>query len=176
MAGLKKYLKRIRMAALRAFKFRLKGCGRDVYIGWDVHIRANTCTIGHHTFIGPRCWLAVDDLRIGNFVMLAGRVAIVGGDHRFDIVGQPSIDAGRAPSKPVVIEDDAWIGHAAVVMHGVRIGEGAIVAAGGLVTKDVPAYSIVGGAPAKVMRMRFDPEQIQQHRAALAALRQRWGC
>lgn len=172
---MKAFLKRIRMALLLLFKHRLRRCGRGSYIGPRVVFRPGTCSIGCESFVGSECWLSVDDLTIGNFVMLAGRVAVVGGDHRLDVVGVPSIHAGRDVGRPVVIEDDAWIGHGAIIMHGVRIGEGAIVAAGALVTRDVEPYSIVGGVPAKLIRMRFEPEQIERHRAALDELRRRLG-
>lgn len=79
---MKQLLKRIRMAFVRTFQLRLKACGPSTYSARGVRIRPGTCSIGRETFIGPECWLAVDDLRIENFVMLAGRVAIVGGDPR----------------------------------------------------------------------------------------------
>lgn len=166
-------IKKLRMGWLSRVSYRLCACGHESYIGYKVHIRKNTLSLGSHSFIGPRCWLAVDDLTIGNFCMLAGRVAIVGGDHRFDVVGTPSILSGRDVSHPVVIEDDVWIGHNATIMHGVRIGEGAIVAAASVVTRDVEPYTIVGGVPAKSIRMRFPSEDIEIHRLALAELRKR---
>ncbi len=169
---MKRLLKRLRMALLLRFRHRLRHCGRDSYIGYQVVIRPRALWLGAESFIGPRCWLAVDDLRIGNYVMLAGRVAVVGGDHRFDVVGTPSVHAGRDVGRPVLIEDDAWIGHGATVMHGVTIGEGAIVAAGALVTKDVEPYTIVGGVPARPLRPRFEPEEIETHRQALARRRE----
>lgn len=64
--------------------------------------------------------------------------------------------------KPTTVGSDAWIGTNAIVLSGVTVGEGAIVAAGAVVTKDVPAYAIVGGVPAKVIRYRFAPELIQR--------------
>ena len=168
-AGMLRGLARRGLMAYRlTFQYRLRRCGAGTYIGPRVTIRPGTCSVGCESFIGPECWLAVNDLTIGHFVMLAGRVAVVGGDHRFDVVGTPSIHAGRDVAQPVVIEDDAWLGHGAIVMHGVRIGEGAIVASGALVTKDVEPYSIVGGVPAKALRMRFEPEDVATHRAALA--------
>jgi serine acetyltransferase len=61
----------------------------------------------------------------------------------------------------VVIEDNVWIGENACIMSGVHIGQGAVVAAGSVVNKDVPPYSIVGGVPAKVIKYRFEPEMIE---------------
>jgi len=63
---------------------------------------------------------------------------------------------------PVVIENDVWIGSNALVMGGIKIGDGAIVAAGAVVTNDVPPYAIVGGVPAKIIRYRFDEATIQE--------------
>ena len=58
----------------------------------------------------------------------------------------------------IVIEDDVWIGYGAMIMSGVRVGQGAVIAAGAVVTKDVPPYSVVGGIPAKILKYRFDEE------------------
>lgn len=62
----------------------------------------------------------------------------------------------------ILVDDDAWIGYGAVVMSGVHIGQGAVIAAGAVVTKDVPPYSIVGGVPAKVIKYRFSAEMITE--------------
>ena len=145
---LKLILKRFRMILLLTFKYKIVYCGKNSSIGQHAIIRPNCVSIGYKSFIGPRCWLT-SKIEIGNFVMLAGRVAIVGGDHRFDIVGIPSIEAGRDTNKKVIIEDDVWIGHGAIILHGITIGEGSVIAAGSVVTKDVLPYSIVAGVPAK---------------------------
>ena len=62
----------------------------------------------------------------------------------------------------IVVEDDVWIGYGATIMSGVHIGKGAVIASGAVVVKDVPAYAIVGGVPAKLIRYRFDNETIKQ--------------
>jgi acetyltransferase-like isoleucine patch superfamily enzyme len=169
--GLKHVLKRARMWFLLHFRYRLLSCGPDTYFAGRSFILPRTTRIGTHSFIGTNCHLAVPDLIIGNYVLLAGYVAIVGGDHRMDVPGTPMIDAGQASPKPVRIEDDVWIGHGAIILHGVTIGEGAVVAAGSIVTKDVPPYAIVGGSPAHVLRERFTAEHKAIHQAALARLR-----
>jgi acetyltransferase-like isoleucine patch superfamily enzyme len=158
------------------FQHRLRSVGKGVTIGKDCFFRPNTVEIGDYTFIGDHCWLSAGEIKIGRFVMLASEVAIVGGDHRFDVPGVPSVRTGRGVRKPVTIEDDVWIGRGAIVLHGVHIGEGAIVAAGAVVTKDVPAYSIVASPPARVIRNRFSDEaEVARHRRMLAALREA-GC
>lgn len=157
---------------LITFCYRFKQFGKGSTIGTGVWLRPNSCSVGTASFIGSKCWLAVDDLRIGNWVMLAGQVSIVGGDHRYDVVGTPSIHANRGVSKPVVIEDDVWVGHRATIMHGVTLGEGSIIASGSIVTKDVEPYSIVAGCPAKRIKSRFSEEEFaQQHKQALQQLR-----
>ena len=62
----------------------------------------------------------------------------------------------------ITVDDDVWIGFYATIMSGVHIGQGAVVAAGAVVTKDVPPYAIVGGVPAKIIKYRFSPEVIEQ--------------
>lgn len=62
----------------------------------------------------------------------------------------------------IIVDDDVWIGFRSTIMSGVHIGQGAVVAAGAVVTKDVPPYAIVGGVPAKVIKYRFSPEVIEQ--------------
>jgi len=118
--------------------------------------------IGHGCLIGPR-------VELGPYVMLASGVAIVGGDHRYDLPGVPIIFSGRPELEKTVIEADAWIGYGSVLIAGVRIGRGAIVAAGAVVTKDVPPYEIHGGVPARKIGERFTgPHEREIHDAMLA--------
>lgn len=77
--------------------------------------------------------------------------------------------APRGDKFQVVIEDDVWIGFGAIILSGVRIGRGSIVAAGAVVTKDVPPYSIVVPQQARVLRARFTPEEIERHEEKLRA-------
>ena len=120
-------------------------------------------TLGDRVQFGPYC-IVHCDAAIGNSVLIAPRVAMVGrDDHRIDVVGKTIWDSPRGDSKKVIIEDDVWIGYGAIILSGVRIGRGAVVAAGAVVVKDVEPYAIVGGNPAKVLRTRFSPEQVNQH-------------
>lgn len=108
--------------------------------------------INIEALIGPK-------VTLGRYVMIGPRVSIVGGDHVFNKVAVPMIFSGRPSLQSTRIEDDAWIGFGAVIMAGVTVGRGAIVAASSVVTKDVLPYSIVGGVPAKVIGWRFDREE-----------------
>lgn len=155
------------------FVYRFRHVGRDFKMSKGCRIRKNSVSLGDHVYIGYNCHIAAQ-VTIGNWVMLASQVSIVGGDHVFTAVGTPSIWAGRDENKEVVIEDDVWIGHGAIIMHGVHIGEGAIVAAGAVVTKNVLPYSIVVGCPAKFLRMRFTGEEMIEHKRQLEQLRQKY--
>lgn len=87
------------------------------------------------------------------------------GDHRIDISGkyiadvtveEKFVDGVNVYDQPVVIEDDVWVGANVTILKGVTIGHGSVVAAGAIVTKSCPPYSIIGGVPAKVLRKRFE--------------------
>jgi acetyltransferase-like isoleucine patch superfamily enzyme len=110
------------------------------------------------------------DTEIGNKVMIAANVAFLNSDdHRFDVVGKAMWDSGRGDKYKIVVEDDVWLGHGAIILTPATIGQGSIVAAGSVVRGDVPRYAIVGGVPAKVLRMRFTEEQVVQHERVLRA-------
>jgi len=156
---IKEIIKKIRIVFLTTFKYNFKTVGLNFYCGRSLSIRPNTVTVGNNVFIGSYANLAVKELIIEDHVMLAPRVGIVGGDHRFDVVGTPIRASGRDKEKPVLIKKDAWIGYNSTIMQGVTIGEGSIVAACSLVTKDVEPYSIVGGSPAIFIRKRFSKEE-----------------
>ena len=90
--------------------------------------------------------------------------SIVGrNDHRIDVVGKTIWDSGRGDEQLTLIGSDVWIGHGVTILAGSRIGDGSVVAAGALVTKDVPSYKIVAGVPARVVADRFTPKQLEAH-------------
>ncbi|WP_188447464.1 acyltransferase [Arenimonas maotaiensis] len=90
---------------------------------------------------------------IGDYVRIGSHVIFVSANHVFDQVDVP-IHFQGIESKGIIVEDDVWIGGGVTVLDGVRIGKGSVIAAGAVVNKDVLPYSIVGGVPAKVIRMR----------------------
>ncbi len=167
---LRALVKRSRMLVLLRLRYSFLEIGRDSYLGYRLHVRPRCIAIGASSFVGSECWLASRAV-IGNFVMLAARVSFVGGDHDISRVGEPAITAPRGENRVIVIEDDVWLGHQTIIMHGVRVGEGAVVAAGSIVTKDVRPYAIVGGCPARLLRMRFESSEMSRHADTLSALR-----
>lgn len=110
-------------------------------------------------------------LRIGSFVSIAQQVVfLLDVEHYIDhlstfpwkvkMLGESTPETFSKGD--IVIDDDVWIGYGATIMSGVHVAQGAVIAAGAVVTKDVPAYAIVGGVPAKVIRFRFCNECIDE--------------
>lgn len=120
---------------------------------------------GAYTYIGPGC-LIDPGVEIGAYTMLGPNVKIVGNDHVFDKAGTPTIFSGRPPFKKTRIGRDVWIGANSIVIAGSSIGDGAIVAAGSIVTNDVLAFSVVGGVPAKFIKKRFPCENEEQRHSS----------
>ena len=125
--------------------------------------------------IKVRHWGEDADVQIGSFCSIADNVEIfLGGNHRTDWVTTypfghinqdkfPWHGKGHPATKGnVVIGNDVWIGSGAVLFSGINIGDGAVIAAKSVVTKDVPAYSVVGGNPASVLKWRFTGDQIEK--------------
>lgn len=109
--------------------------------------------IGHNTGIGYRFTaLAGADIVIGNNVAIASDVLLSSGNHGLDPEIETSYGDQKYIGKPVIIEDGVWLGEKVCVMSGVTIGKKSIVGAGGVVTKDIPPYSIAVGNPAKVVK------------------------
>ena len=92
-------------------------------------------------------------VQIGNYVRIAADVFITSSDHNFRDASKKIVEQGKK-FDPVIIEDDVWIGRRAIVLPGVKIEEGAVIAAGAVVTKNIPRYSIAGGVPAKIIGKR----------------------
>jgi chloramphenicol O-acetyltransferase type B len=108
----------------------------------------------------------IDQLHIGNFVCFGAEcVIMMGGNqlHRSDWISTFPFDTcSFLPAGDTIIGDGCWIGSRAMIMQGVKLGEGAVVATGAVVTQDVPPYAIVAGVPAKVMKYRFSPQDIEK--------------
>lgn len=122
--------------------------------GSDIH---SDLVAGPYSYISSHCfvWPKVE---IGPYTMLGPRVAIVGDDHVFSRPGIPMLFAGRPKLHRTVIGADVWIGCGAIVKTGVHVGRGAIIAAGAVVTHDVPEYEIHAGVPAKRIGQRFSSD------------------
>lgn len=143
--------------------------GKNVHVQWSARFWSphRLVRLGDNVGIGPYCEIS-GDVIIGNDVLLAADVALLSRDaHSPYIPGTTMFSSPRGDKERIVIEDDVWIGHRAIVLSGVTVGRGSVIAAGSIVTRDVPRYSIVAAEPAKVIKQRFTPEQIALHEAQL---------
>lgn len=149
LASIYRFYKRLKIL----YFYRLK------YVHPTFNIGGKSCiskdlVAGEYSYIGPG-GVIYPGVSIGRYTMLAQNVQIIGDDHRFDIVGVPSTFSGRPILRKTNIGKDVWIGANSIIMTGVTIGDGSIIAAGSVVTKDISPFSIVGGVPAKIIRKRF---------------------
>ncbi|MBO4662310.1 MAG: acyltransferase [Bacteroidaceae bacterium] len=127
------------------------------------HIINREIILGKNVQFGRGTWI-ITDIRVGNDVLVAGNVVFAGrNDHQFSIPGTTMWDAPRGIDKPIIIGNDVWIGSNSLVLGGVEIGDGAIVAAGSVVVKDIPPFEIWGGNPARKIRERFSPDERKIH-------------
>lgn len=121
-------------------------------------------SIGSYTFIGNRS--SITKSSIGRYCSIGNNVSIGHGEHSLDRVSTSAlfyVNPWQELTKgECVIQDDVWVGVDAIVLRGVVVGTGAVIAANAVVTEDVPPFAIVGGVPAKVIRYRFDEQKRQQ--------------
>lgn len=171
-----KILKRLRCKIL-LFRNKNIAFGKNSTFGRGTTFYApNAMHIGNNVYIGKYCSLETD-IEIGNNVLIANNVGLIGKyDHDYSCVGKSIKDSPwigdsnynfKGKDLKIIVEDDTWIGYGAVVVSGVKIAKGSIVAAGSVVLKDVPAYSIVAGNPAKVVASRFSEDEIMEHEKIL---------
>ena len=163
------YLKiRALRGGFRRIRYGLRHAHSTSYFGPNI-VCANDLIVGEYAYIGTGCRIG-PKVQIGAYTMLGPDVAIVGADHRYDLPGVPIIFSGRPEMKKTVIGKDVWCGGRSILMAGVRIGDASIIAAGSVVTKDVPPFEIYGGNPARRIGSRFlDPSKKKQHEEMLAS-------
>jgi acetyltransferase-like isoleucine patch superfamily enzyme len=137
--------------------------GRFVWIGDRTKIRCHEgeVEIGHKTVIGQECTIsAYQRVTIGEQCVIADRAMFIDFDHGVVEVERP-IRLQGIYKRDVEIGSNVWIGYGACILRGVRVGDNAVVGTNAVVTKDVPANAVVGGVPARVLRMRDAPEQLR---------------
>jgi len=168
-----KFLTRVRNFYLVKVKYRKYSIGSNFHAGRGVNLWAkSSLTIGNNFYIGRYSQIECD-AKIGDNVLFANYVAVIGKyDHNYEQIGVPIRLASQIKDKDynwkglnskVIIEDDVWIGYGSVILSGVTISKGSIIAAGSIVTTNVPPYSIVAGNPAKFIKQRFSKENQIEH-------------
>jgi len=165
---LKSIVKRLLFFVYRKTKWRRYSFGSNFHCGRGVVLWAkNKLIVGDNFYIGKYSQIECDAV-IGNNVILANFVSLVGRhDHNYKQIGLPIAHSERIINpdykwkgleSKIEIQDDVWVGLGSIILSGVTIGEGSIVAAGSVVTKNVEPYSIYGGVPAVKISNRFDSE------------------
>lgn len=134
-----------------AGKLMFEKCGKNVDIGRHVSFSSKV-SLGDNSSIGDNAYIN-GTLTIGNNVMVAANCAFIATNHVISRVDIPMNQQGEI-EKPIIIDDDVWIGYGVTILPGVHIGKGSIIAAGAVCSKDVPEYVIVGGVPAKMIKAR----------------------
>lgn len=134
--------------------------GRHICVstGRDINIERGAtfgpqCSVGDRSGIGVRCEL-YGEVHVGNDVMMAPECCFYTVNHETGRTDIPMREQGDTEARPIMIGNDVWIGRRVMVMPGVTIGDHSIIAAGAVVTKSIPPYSVVGGVPAKVLKTR----------------------
>ncbi len=128
--------------------------GKNIKVSRNVRFGSGAnVVIGNYTGLNVDCWIGNDTI-IGDDVMFGPEVTILSGGHNFERTDIPMREQGNTPRRPVVIGNDVWIGTRVIILPGIRIGSHAIIAAGAVVTKDVPEYAIVAGNPAVIKKFR----------------------
>ena len=129
---------------------------------------ASDFVAGPYGYMNSGCRIS-PRVRVGKYVMFGPDVMITGSDHHFDEPGVPINFSGRPELPQTLIGDDCWLGARCIIMAGIEIGRGSIIASGAIVTKSVEPYSVIAGVPARVIRKRFPTEEGEQiHDAMLA--------
>ncbi|MDQ2719843.1 MAG: acyltransferase [Bacteroidota bacterium] len=174
-------IKKIRFFLLTKIKWRRYAIGKNAYIGRCVYLWAkHNITIGVNFYIGKFSQIECD-AEIGNNVIFANHVALVGRyDHHYQQIGVPVRLASQIRDKDyswkglnqkIIIEDDVWIGYGSIILSGVTISKGSIIAAGSVVTGNVEPYSIYGGVPSKKLRNRFENDNDKEEHIRLYQLK-----
>ena len=150
------------------YKSAFKNAGKNVVFDPYDKFSYSTISIGDDVFIGPgaKFSASVSSIQIGNKVMFGPNVTMMGGDHNTTEIGRFMYDVhDKLPENdsPIVIEDDCWIGTGAIILKGVTLSTGTIVAAGAVVTRSTLPHSIVAGSPASLIKMRFDGAELDRH-------------
>jgi acetyltransferase-like isoleucine patch superfamily enzyme len=137
--------------------------GRFVWIGDGTKIRCHegVVEIGDKTVIGQECTIsAYQRVRIGEQCVIADRAMFIDFDHGVTEVERP-IRVQGIYKRDIVVGSNVWIGYGACVLRGVRVGDNSVIGTNAVVTEDVPANALVGGVPAKVIRMREAPRELR---------------
>ena len=140
-----------------ALRLQIEMVGEGVH--WGKNSKVAGAKLGNFSYFGPNA-LFSGPVVIGDLTMISSSVEIIGQDHGIGDLNSPMrLSSPRSGRLVTVIEADCWIGSRVIIMEGIRIGRGSVIGAGAIVTRDIAPYSIVTGAPARVIRHRFTKKE-----------------
>lgn len=165
------FLHRINNKVQRTYQLSTIKHGRNCEIRGVGHFEGNII-LGDDVTIGTdSIFLSTGaEIRIGNKVLFGPHVFIISGNHQINQVGQYITDVKLKTEKcdeDVIIEDDVWIGAGTIILKGVKIARGSVIAAGSVVTKSTEPYTVNGGNPCHLLKMRFTDKEIERHEKIL---------
>jgi acetyltransferase-like isoleucine patch superfamily enzyme len=149
-------------AERRSLLGNLGCCGQDLRIAppWDIRVDKYVF-IGRDVYIGPNVVILADkgaEIHIGDKVMFGPQVKLIANDHKFDDPTRPIKDCGYAARAGIRIGNDVWIGAGATILKGVHVGEGSVIGASSVVTREVGNREVWAGNPARKIRDRFESD------------------
>lgn len=164
MPGLYLGIRRARCFFYRAYHGAWR-CHPTAYLSFSADITSDL-QADAYSYVGPDC--AVESgVQIGRYTMIGPNVNITAHDHLFDVPGVPIYFSGRPEAKVTRIGSDVWVGARSVIVGGVSVGDGCIIGAGAVVTRDIPENSVAVGVPARVIKSRFDDAGWARHKKML---------
>lgn len=144
-----KFFNLLRIAVLS----RIIRVGKNCYFQDHIYIgNGKDIEIGDHCHINE--YVKLDNVKIGNYVMIARYVTFLGKIHETSAINIPMLMQGQKPVQQTIVEDDVWIGTNAIILPGLHLRKGTIIGAGAVVTKNSEPYSVMVGIPAKIVRYR----------------------
>jgi acetyltransferase-like isoleucine patch superfamily enzyme len=164
----------------RYFRRRLGACGERVILSMSGSYTWPNISLGNDVHVGTRSilWATKSRIVIGDKVVMGPEVMMFGGDHHTGLKARFIYDIGEHEVFPgddqdIVLDGDNWVGARAILLKGVRVGRGTVIAAAAVVTKSLPPYCIAGGNPARALRLRGSVDEILAHERELYPLSSR---
>lgn len=166
MNMIRKMARALKRSIISLLKRRFAHAGNDlVFSPVSSRIKGHqNIHIGNRVFIGHAAHFSIhEELRIGDDVLIGPGVMILSGSHPISNIGSPINAFHEGVNGRCVIEEDVWIAARAILIGELNIGEGSVIAAGAVVTRDVSPYTIAGGVPCKPIRRRFTDNELEVH-------------